>query len=71
MKKNLYSVLAAVGAIAATAVNSFAADLTVDYSSMTDAISAQVSPAITAALPIAGTLLAVTLGVKLVRRFAK
>lgn len=57
-------------ALAATAANSFAAAL-VDYSTIGTTITGEITPAITAAVPIGGTILAALLGWKLVKRFVK
>lgn len=68
--KNFAPVLGAVGAVAATASQSFAAAM-LDFTGMTTAVTAEIQPAIVAALPIAGTILAVGIGVKLYKRFVK
>jgi len=64
MKKLLIAGLAVVG----SAASAFAAT---DYTGMVTSVTAEISPAVTAALPIAGTILAIGLGVKLFRRFVK
>lgn len=68
--KKFVPVLGAVGAVAATASHSFAAAM-LDFTGMTTAVTAEIQPAIVAALPIAGTILAVGIGVKLYKRFVK
>lgn len=65
-----FQIAAAVGAAVATAVPSFAAG-TLDFTGMTTAITAELSPAVTAAMPIAGVILAAGVGIKLYKRFAK
>lgn len=45
--------------------------MTVDYTAIGDAITAQLTAALPIALGLAGTILAVTVGVKLFKRFAK
>jgi uncharacterized membrane protein YqgA involved in biofilm formation len=65
------AVSAAAGAmVAATAVQSFAVSL-LDLTTCSNSITAELGPAITAAMPIAGTLLAVGVGWKLYKRFTK
>lgn len=68
--KKFVPVLGAVGAVAATASHSFAEPM-LDFTGMTAAVTSEVGPAVTAALPIAGTILAVGIGVKLYKRFVK
>lgn len=68
--KKLVPVLGAVGAVAMSAVNALATPM-LDFTGMTAAVTAEVGPAVTAALPIAGTILAVGIGVKLYKRFVK
>lgn len=60
------SALAAV----ATAVPAFAAGV-VDYSAIGTSVTAEITPALTAVVPIAGTLLAIGVGWKFVKRFVK
>jgi hypothetical protein len=45
--------------------------MTIDYTGIVAAITAVISPAVTAALPIAGTILAVGIAWKLFKRFCK
>jgi len=44
---------------------------TMDFTGMTAAVTAEITPAVTAALPIAGTILACGIAVKLYKRFVK
>lgn len=62
--------LAAFGLVAVSAVPSFAA-ATLDFSGVGTAITAELSPAITAAMPIAGVILAAGIAWKLYKRFTK
>lgn len=59
------------GALVAVAVPSmaFAEGITVDYTSIGTGLLAQASSAITAALPVVGTIMGITLGYKLFKRF--
>lgn len=63
-----------MGAVAATtvaaAVPSFATGV-VDYTSLGTSITAEITPALASALPIAGTLIAIAVGWKLVKKFTK
>lgn len=68
MKKLYVAGLAAVSAVA-TAVPSFAA--TLDFSGISTAVTAEITPAISAAMPIAGIILAAGIGWKLYKRFTK
>lgn len=68
--KKLVPVLGAVGAVAMSAVNALATPM-LDFTGMTASVTSEVGPAVTAALPIAGTILAVGIGVKLYKRFVK
>lgn len=65
--KKLVTVLGSTAAVAGSAVSSFAA--TLDFTGVTTAITAELSPAITAAMPIAGVALAAGIGWKLYKRF--
>lgn len=58
----------AIGTAIATSAH---ATPVVDYTAMGTAITAELSPTIASAMPIAGTLLAITVGYKLFRRFTK
>lgn len=62
--------LAAASLVAVSAVNAFAVPV-VDYTAVGTAVTAEIGPSIATALPIAGTLLAIAVGWKLVRRFTK
>lgn len=65
----MFKVLAVTSALVAVAANSYAAVL--DFTTISPAITAELTPAIAAAMPIAGTLLAVGIGWKLYKRFTK
>jgi len=58
-------VLAAVGVVT-TAAQSFALSI-VDYTSLGSSVTAELTPAISAAIPIMGTILAVGVGIKTIR----
>lgn len=59
--------LAAVGVVT-TAAQSFAVSI-VDYSTLGTSVTTELTPAISAAVPIMGTILAVGVGLKVVKRF--
>lgn len=44
---------------------------TIDFSGITSAIMSVIEPAVTAAIPVAGVALAVAIGLKIYKRFAK
>lgn len=72
-KKNFKKFLTAAsvaGAVTAMASNCYAVAM-LDLTTASNAITAELGPAITAAMPIAGTLLAVGVGWKLYKRFTK
>lgn len=69
-KKRFITVAAVAGAISAMAANAHAVAM-LDLTTASGAITAELGPAITAAMPIAGTLLAVGVGWKLYKRFTK
>ena len=56
--------------VALSAVQASAAAV-MDFSGVSTAVTAELSPAITAAMPIAGVILACTIAWKLFKRFAK
>lgn len=60
----------AASMLVASAVNALATPV-VDYTAVGTAVTAEIGPSIATALPIAGTLLAIAVGWKLVRRFCK
>lgn len=66
----ILSICAATGAAVVTALPAFAVSV-VDYSGLGTAITGELTPALTAVVPIAGTLIAVGVGWKMVRRFTK
>lgn len=69
MKKLIVPGIAAATAIM-TAVPAFATSV-VDYSGLGTSITGELTPALTAVIPIAGTLIAVGVGWKMVKRFTK
>lgn len=73
VKSNSQKVLgigATTGVALSAATNSHAVAM-LDLTTASNAITAELGPAITAAMPIAGTLLAVGVGWKLYKRFTK
>jgi len=68
--KKFYVVAGSVASVAAMALPAMATPI-LDFTGMTAAVTGELTPAVTAALPIAGTILAVGLGVKLYKRFVK
>jgi hypothetical protein len=62
------SIVAAAGCLVAAASNAFALAL-LDTTTAANAITAELTPAITAAMPIAGTIVAVGVGWKMFKRF--
>jgi len=69
-RRNLALSLAASACSVVTAVPAFAAGI-VDYTALGTSITGELTPAIAAALPIGGTILAVAVGWKMVKRFTK
>lgn len=69
-KKRFFSVASAAAAVGALATNALAVPV-LDLSAAGTAITAELTPAIAAAMPIAGTIIAVGVGYKLFRRFVK
>ncbi len=71
MKFRKVGLMLGAGALTvAAAVPAFATSV-VDYSGLGTSITAELTPALTAAVPIAGTLIAVAVGWKMVKRFCK
>lgn len=70
MQKKFVVTLATAGAVAVSAVNAFAVSI-VDYSTLATSVTAELTPAIAAALPIMGMILAVGVGLKTIKRFVK
>lgn len=68
MKKHL-ATLGAAGAVILSAGSAFA--VTMDFTAVSTAVTAELTPAITAALPIAGTILAAGIAWKLYKRFTR
>lgn len=68
-KKHASKVLMAAGAVAVASQAQAAA--VVDYSGIGTSITAEIGPALTAVVPIAGTLIAIAVGWKMVKRFTK
>lgn len=63
-------ILSALSLLAVSASSAFAVPV-VDYTAVGTAVTAEIGPSIATILPIAGTLLAVGVGWKLVKRFTK
>jgi len=68
MQKLKVAVLSGLAVVSA-AVPSFAA--TMDFTGVNTAVTAELTPAITAAMPIAGVILAAGIAWKLYKRFTK
>ena len=68
--KKLYTVLSASALTIFAAVPSFAA-APLDFTGVSTSVTAELSPAITAAMPIAGIILAAGIAWKLYKRFTK
>ena len=68
MNRKLQVALAAGATVALSAVNCFAVSI-VEYSTLGSAVNAELAPAIAAAIPIMGTILAVGVGLKTIKRF--
>lgn len=73
VKRNVHKLgLALTGAVAAVAsATSAHAEAILDFSGVSTAVTAELTPAISAAMPIAGIILAVSIGWKLYKRFTK
>lgn len=69
MRKFMLMLSVAAVSVAA-AVPAFAVSV-VDYSGLGTSITGELTPALTAVVPIAGTLIAVGVGWKMVKRFTK
>lgn len=69
-KKGALAIAGGVGLIAATSTNSHAVAV-LDFSAVGTKITEELTPAITAAMPIAGIILAAGIGWKLYKRFTK
>jgi putative Mn2+ efflux pump MntP len=67
MKKIMLMLSLSLAAVA-TAVPAFAVGV-VDYSTLGTSITSEITPALASALPIAGTLIAIGVGWKLVKKF--
>lgn len=67
-KKKLAIVLASVSAVAMSASAALALPV-LDLTTAATSITAELTPAITAAMPIAGTIIAVGVGWKMFKRF--
>lgn len=63
-------ILALILTLIALATNAFAVAV-VDYTAIGTSVTAEIGPALTAVVPIAGTILAIAVGWKMVRRFVK
>ena len=67
--KRTYSV---IGAVVSGLVPTLAmADVTVDYSGAVTSVTAQITSALTAGLPVWGTILGLLVGIALFKRFVK
>lgn len=66
--KKLQVALMAASVVALSAVNGFCLSI-VDYSTLGTSVTAELTPAISAAVPIMGTILAVGIGLKTIKRF--
>lgn len=66
--KKLSVVLGASALVALSAVQGFCLSI-VDYSTLSTSVTAELTPAISAAVPIMGTILAVGIGLKTIKRF--
>lgn len=69
VKKNIVAV--GVGVIAATSAATSHAAAVLDFTSVGTSITAEITPALASAMPIAGTLLGVTVAYKMFRRFVR
>lgn len=69
-KKKIFIALSSISALAATASSALAVPV-LDLTTAATSITAELSPAITAAMPIAGTIIAVGVGWKMFKRFTK
>ena len=69
-KKYFGKVALVAGSLVAMATNALAVPI-LDLSTIGTAITGELTPALAAAMPIAGTLIAVGVGWKLFRRFVK
>lgn len=70
MKNRILTVASATTALALAAAPCFAAAM-VDYTAIGTSITSELTPALASVVPIAGTLLAVGVGWKFVKRFTK
>jgi len=70
MKKRFSTLMLTLFALAISAVNALAVPV-LDLSTAATSITAELTPAITAAMPIAGTIIAVGVGWKMFRRFTR
>lgn len=68
MKKMKTLALAGLAVVGSAAASHAAV---MDFTAMTSSVTAEITPAITAALPIAGTILAAGIAVKLYKKFVK
>lgn len=70
MKQQFLKVAAVTGPLVAIASNAHATAM-LDLTAANTAITAELTPALSSAMPIAGTLLAIGIAWKLYKRFAK
>lgn len=72
MKERLLKGLLVVGSVVVTALPSVASAAAVmDFTGVGTAVTGELAPAITAAMPIAGTILAAGIAWKLYKKFTK
>jgi hypothetical protein len=69
-KARLVTIASATTALVASATAAMATPI-LDFTGVGTAVTGELSPAITAAMPIAGTILAAGIGWKLYKRFTK
>ena len=68
--RKFYTTALALTTVVLSAIPSFATGL-VDYTAIGTSVTGELTPALAAVIPIAGTLLAVAVGWKFVKRFIK
>lgn len=71
MFKKSVSKIAAVASLVAASVSNALAVPVLDFTGVSAAVTTELSPAITAAMPIAGVILAAGIGWKLYKRFTR
>lgn len=68
--KKLVAVLAGVSAVAVSSISAFAEPV-LDFTAVGTSVTSELTPAISAAMPIAGIILAAGIGWKMYKRFTK